>query len=411
MTSKLISASLVLLVAAAAQAGVGDLTDIVCQPSQAISAQALGAYGQAAFGKPAADSGTVNPHAMVATLRAKSLTVKAAIDSRKADENTPNVIRLDFTGKGKFGADAVVALKAPIGIRPQGYFNGSFGPATLQVQRGDKTIPVIVEGEYYKSGGYRHVQLRLGRARQGRCAFGEKVCAVRLLDGNSNLTVGDAARAQRSARTGAVLFAGADTMLIDTGDGTFTDARSVRKVFCGQPVLLDGVWYEVRISPDEKKISAAKADVKTARIRIDHDAWQGILLGKEHVLSLAGGKEPVEVPADDYVIAQYRQTIKDARGRPGELQRSDREAQMGKAKVFEVPAGKTTEIAIGSPMTAGLAVRQSAREVVFALDLKDASGATIDWLTVPGGRRPNAPTIRVLDSSDKLIHAGKMEYG
>lgn len=396
MTSKLISASLLLLVSAAAQAGppssvrladVGDLTDVVCQPGQAISAQSLFAWSQRGFGKPSADSSTVNPHAMVATFRTKSLTIKAAIDSRKADENAPNVVRFDCTGKGKFGADAVVALRVPVRIRSQGYFRGTFGPATLQVERGDKTLPVTVQGNYYKSDSHRQMRLNLGRGKQGRCAFGKKVCAVRLVDGNNNLAVGDAARAQRLACAGRFFLDG-DTLLIDTGDGTFTDANSVRKVFCGQPVLLGGVWYEVKISPDEMKISAAKADVKAARIKIDHDSWQGIWLGEEHVLSLAGGREPLDVPAGNYVIAQYRETVKHAGGRAGELRRGDREARMGKAKVFEVPAGKTTEIAIGSPMTAGLAVRQSQREVNFSLDLKDASGATIDGVTGRGGAGP-----------------------
>ena len=98
----------VLLAASAVCADVGDLTPIDCGPEHALLQQYLYVLPQQ-FAKPAADSGTVSPRAVVATLsggsqHAGATTIKVAIDSTEPNAKVPNVLRLDFTGKGKFSS-------------------------------------------------------------------------------------------------------------------------------------------------------------------------------------------------------------------------------------------------------------------------------------------------------------------
>ncbi|HET6428630.1 MAG TPA: hypothetical protein VFJ30_09485 [Phycisphaerae bacterium] len=401
---------MLLVAVSAAHGGVGDLTPVAIQPGEALSSQPLYA-SQGEFGKPAADCGTVNPHAVVATMRSGRLTIQAAVDSTQADAKAPDVVRLDFTGEGKFGDGCAVPLKAAREGSQTGRFQARFGPATVRIRRGEQMVPVIVSGEYYKSGSYRRLTLSVGAAVEGACRFGGKTYKVRVIDGDNNVGFGDAAEAAMRAGKLRALAPG-DTLAIDTGDGTFQ--RSVIQSLYGQPVLVDGQWYDVRVSQDGAKIAAEPVPVEAGRIRIDHPRWKARLVGAKHILCLTGGKDPIPVPADRYVFLDYTEFGLDADGEAAQLMCRGREAYSGTAKAFDVPAGSTTEIVVGSPLTATIDVQhRSGSDYSLSLKLLDASGARVDGLTVPSLRsgRPDPPKVDILNAGGERVYSSTLEYG
>jgi len=247
--------------------------------------------------------------------------------------------------------------------------------------------------------------LSLGVAAQADCRFGAKTYPVQIIDGNSNLRLGDGVRTARGG-----IAPRADTIAVDLGDGKFDSNKTVQRTFYGQCVFVDGVWYDVKISEDGTKIEAEALAVKTGRLKIDHDEYGLTLVGDKHVLRLSGAREPIPVPADRYRLIEYRQYAGDAATGKGVLQCRAGPSGAG-AKTIEVLPGKLTELKIGTPMTASLQVRQSGSVVGFSLVLVDAAGMTVGSLTIPQRGLPPAPQIKILDQAGKLVHSGKMRYG
>ena len=391
------------------QADLGDLNPVAVPPNQAMMARPLMAQGNN-FAKCRAGDGTVNKHAIVATFKSGPFVIKAAIDSRSPDAPVSDLVRFDFTGKGRFDDKLVVPLKMNRSRRGSSE-NGTFGPATLDVRRNGRTVPVTVRGRYHKQPSFRYMQISLGSGVEGICAFGDKKYTVRIIDGNSNLRVGDPVkRGGRGRRAGGVMAG--DTVVVDVGQGDFKNRDKTRRCLFGQPVLVDDTWYKVALSPNRSKVLAAPLGVRTGMIKIAHERWSATLVGKKFVLSLTGNAAPIAVPSDLYRITNYREfALGDGRGPRGVLGCSgNRELATRKGKVFKVVAGRTNEITIGSPLTASIRAAQQGRQVNLSLNLVDASGATVDELSGPKGRPP-PPAIEILDARGVTVHTGKLEYG
>ena len=394
---------MVLVLAGSLCAAVGDLTPVAVEADPAMSDVSF--VGQHdSFAKRKAGDGTVNEHAMITTLRRSDgargmgFSVKVAIDSRSADAKSPDVIRFDWTGKGKFG-DNLVPLKA---LTTKGSFNARVGPATVEATIGGKTFPVHVAGSYYKSGTFRYIRLRFGTGLEGSCRFGDKVLRVRIVDGNGNLRCGDPALPNVKSGKPRGILPG-DLLRIDGGKGAQT-------VFYGQRVQVDGTWYAVKVAHEKRKIAAAAVDVKTGRVRVRHEKWSATLVGTNHLLKLSGGSEAIDVPVDQYVVVDYDERRPEANDQ-ARLVCYGREARLGRAKLFDVAAGKVTELAIGSQLIGSVKVSTVGRTRRLSLVLTDQSGATVGSLSASNGRRPPAPQVKIYDSSGAIVHTGKMEYG
>jgi len=275
-----------------------------------------------------------------------------------------------------------------------------------------------VHGSYYKEPTYRGLQVYLGTALAGRCAFGRQVSAVRLIDDNCNLALGDATKVSykdgKIANLSLTRGLDADTLAVDTGDGTFKKGP-VQTSLCGQPVLVNGAWYEVKVSPDGTKISAAPTGAKSGWIRFAHRTTGAVLLGTKAVFEVSDSQKPVAVPADRYLIARYQMSLEaDRPDRP----RPTMTAEMG--KLFDVPAGETLTAPIGPPLTASVEVSHgfggilgSSKAVVLSLSLVDAGGAKVSYLHLPGGKygRPAPPKVTIHDANGKEVYTCTMEYG
>jgi hypothetical protein len=94
----------------------------------------------------------------------------------------------------------------------------------------------------------------------------------------------------------------------------------------------------------------------------------------------------------------------DKRGRTWEYRGRDRQR-----RGFEVRSGETHEIAFGPPLT--LSVEASGGPTVaLSFVITGSGGERCNGISVDG-RRPPAPTFRIVSADGKAVHTGEFHFG
>ena len=401
------------IVPCAVGAVAGEVTPVACDPSSALGYQEWMAAASIPA-SPAKGRGTVHPKAIMLSVRSCGVQLKIAVDWVKPDAKAPDTLRLDFTGKGKFGGAPAVGLKSATPSPAKDTLRTTFGPQTVQAALLGGTIPVVVRGRYltgkFRGRFYRNLMLKIGTGIEGKGRFGKRVLPVRIIDGNENLKLGDAWRIERQ---GAVAVKG-DTLAIDLGDGSFT--KDVIKGCYGSPIKVNGAWYSVSLAANGKTLTVEPADVKMGKLHIKHLKWACRLVGEKHTLHVSGGSEPVAVPAGKYMVTKY--TEWGPAGPDGKRalltygnEFSSRTVALGTATVT-VEAGKTAGLNVGSPLTGSVtATHRADNTIVLKMVLLDAAGRKIDYLCLADGSRPGKPKITVRNADGKVVYTCSLEYG
>lgn len=391
-------AAMILVLATSSYGAVGDL---VAKPND------FGRYGGSILQmqsdetpKPApAGCGTVHPKAQIITLSGSESPVVVAWDADKADEKSLNVLRIDADGTGKFTAEASVPIKWPAA---DGTGSAQIAPTTITLVRGGHKIPVSVTGFVSSSGGrMASMSLLFSTCLEGPCAFGGKAYPVRVVDTTGNFLAGDPAKVTLKDGVPVGQVRG-DMVWIDGGEGG--QLKSLGAI--GQPVLVDGKWYVVTVSADQAKVTAAPLAGPLGKIKIDADPWQATLIGTEHVLSLAGGKEPLEIPAGKYAVVTASVVKSKA-----VLTMTDYRLPQGRAEMFEVPADKTAEHFIGSPLASRVEVAMTGRTAIFSPTITDVGGRTVAVLAALAEARAKLNNqFEVRDADGKTVYSAALEF-
>ncbi len=391
------------LLAMALAAWAGELTPVACDADLALGLRPV--FVQGTGFKPGQEgSGLVSSQARVGAVSGTGWELQVAIDSSTADAKAPDVVRFDGTGKGKFAGAPTAALK--IIAEAGDLYHATFGPVDVKAAIDGKLVPMTVTGRYIKSGTYRRVDLTLGTAMQGKCNFGDRELAVRIVNGDNNFQPGNAW--QRRALGKNVAVVPGDTVAVDLGDGTF--AKDVRKACCGSPIEVGGKWYEVALSQDGKQVSAKQVELEAGMLHIDHPKWSCMLIGDKFVLPLEGGPEPVAVPAGAYVMRSYEEfSAPDDKGQRARLAVGISPAAASSKVAVE--AGKMAQIAIGSPLSATVKANKQAQQVMLSLVLTDAAGRPITGLATYDGKQPPEPQITIKDATGAQVYQNTLGYG
>ncbi len=401
--NRLIGLGLCLWLAAAAVGEVGDLTPSAeCKIKPLLSRQ-MYVYSRG-LKRPAKGAGTVWRKASVGKLEGGTGKIAVAVDATDAKAGDPNILRLDFTGKGAFGKCPTLPLT---NTNKNGTFYSRLGPSTLNVRRGAKSIPVRVGGFFYASGKNRQVRLDLNTALIGECRFGEKTYPVAVVDGDNNLRPTDPAKVVRKP-TG-VQIAGGDTVAVTCGTG---DAATVIKAFVGQPIFVDGAWYRVKIARDGSTIIAKPVARDTAHVTVSHEKWNGMITSGSSIIALKGGAGPFAVPAGRYQVVSYTETVLvDVKeGRRSAVLSCSPSKSGGMGKIQNLPAGETTELLVGSPVQVRVLAKARRRNVQLDFKMTDVAGLGIDYLLNSQEKRPT-PKVEIRDAKGKVVHSGAFEYG
>lgn len=394
--------------AVAARAADGQLVPVACPIDQVPDLRALFA-SEPDFFKPPEPKGTVNPHAVVAIVRGAPMPIAVALDSEKADAKAPDLVRLDFSGKGEFAGSPALPLKSQGGNANQLW--ATFGPTALTVQRNGKSLPVMVQGSYNRSSASRFINVQLGAALEGRLAFGAKTYAVRVIDGDGDLAFGTKPTA--AGPSGRARFVSpCDSISIDTGDGSFR--QNPIRAYYGQPVRVDGAWYEVELSPDGTQISAKPYAGELAQVRIAQEHWSATLVGDKHILKLEGSTEPIPIPADRYTVLVFEQSVPySPKGAPAGSMARLTSRPGGRVDspvpILDAVAGKTIELTLGAPLTASIAATVNLNGVRMDLSVTAAAGMVAQVLL------PNVgivtPGVEVLDAAGQRAYEGQFQFG
>lgn len=423
-------ATLVGLFAAAAQAG--ELKPVACTektlavraPYHPVVGGKLGDGTGSTASSPS--SGTVCPQAKVDKFKLGDLQFMVALDSDQSDAAKIDVIRFDFTGTGKFTKANSIKMAPAQGMTGQDYY--LFDLTTLQVPMGGKTVPLSLSGGYSSNAKNTFIYLSTCFATEGDCDFGGTNYRVRVIDADGNLKAADPGKITTN-EFGGFKQTG-DKLVVYLGDGSTTRAATeprpnssapsgsrksnhVRTAPLGQPVLVDGAWYTVSVAKGGSSISAAKVTIPAGRLHIDNESWNCTLVGLKYAYELIGGKDPVDLPADEYRILNYRQQVgpADAKGNRPSLMCSPSAVPKGQtAKLFEVAAGKTLDVLIGTPLSAKIDATVEKGDMQIALSIFDAGGYKISQLYSPGAKLA-APAVEVVDSDGKTVHRASLEYG
>lgn len=379
----------------------GEVTYVKPLAGQAVEAPNL--YGNQ-FVKADADSGAVNPHATVVKCRGMNglMPVVICVDSESAEAKEADLIRLDFTGKGKFNAEQVVPLKKASGNDQTEVW--SIGPKMLDVKQADKVVPVWVSGQYvrYNQGAQRYISLSLVSAMEADVKFGDKNHRTRIIDATGNLKFTDAGKPVMQG-TQAVWYTPGDTVVVDAGDNKF--GKGMAKSFYGQPVFVDGQWHNVTLSADGAFVSAQPVKAEMATLQVSQPSWTMKLASAKYVLQLKGDKQSLTIPAGAYSILEYDTVSPDGSRLVGGVNPA------GKSHAVDVAADRTTNLAIGAPLTAKIDAAVMGPDVQFSLNLVDVGQTKVATILGEGGKQPPAPKVTVVDGDGKTVYESTLEYG
>ncbi len=373
-------------------------------------------------GKPSVEPEGLSPKALVGDLRERTASLKVAVDYSKPDAAEPDLLYVDFTGQGKFEKASAIPLKKTTARKGIDY-EATFGPAPVKVHREGKSYLATVRGAYARLGqqsagaqdlGPRsQVALTFAAAVESKCSFGKKEYPVRLVDNSGDFRFDGKVKADRTR-----MLEGGDVVLIDTGEGTFA-GDGVIQAYYGQPVFVDGAWYELSVSPQADKLAAKPLELKAGQVLLDRERWQIVLEDQGKPLLLGGGKKSLPVPAGTYKLVYYREwSAPDPKGQRGWFLAglSQYFGSDSSPKLVTVKEGETTRLALGSPLKMQLSAEAAGDGTVrFRLDAPSTqAGLALAIITRPGGwlnDRPDPPRASVLDAAGKQVATVDLEYG
>jgi thiol-disulfide isomerase/thioredoxin len=272
------------------------------------------------------DNHTTNPHATIVTWKQARGLVKIAIDAESPEATTPDIIRIDFSGRGDFQNCPMVKLpplNTPISRR-------DFGPAVVQVTKDGETLPVWVAGWYapnWKGDGRRWFKFQYCTAVESECNFAGKIHKVRVLDTKGNLHLGDVPPSgdRFVSEEDSPWYLG-DSVVVDLGDGTFDREKGgpFAKGYLGQPFNVDGKLYNIIFSVGEplepRQLLVVPFAGPTGKLVSPQDKW-AILMVSGHCVMNCSATSGVsqEAPAGRYkVISVSCQSPREVIIRPGE---------------------------------------------------------------------------------------------
>ena len=376
----------VALLSATALAAVGDLEYAKAPPP------GRGIYVN--FAKPekietGKDIGLPTAKAVIASGAVAGIDVRVAVTG----EDEYDALRLDASGKGRFGKAAVLPMKTA--RKDAQMYLATIGPAQVTLKKDGQAVPVTVTGRYYELKGTPRLYLQFTAAAEGSCAFGETTRKVRILDASGNLAFGEA-QTDKKARGRF------DLVQIADENGKFLASALNQGTTLGQPIQVGGKCYTLSVAG--MKVSAEAMTCPMGKIAGSGEKWQLMLTGKKYTITVSGGAEPVEVPADTYRVTRCNYFADGG---------ADQAAMVSSysQKSVEVTEGNTVPVPMGLPIKVAVLAAVKKGKVTFSLKQTDAAGSRIAGILNGSGQRPAAPAIDVVDQKGAVVYTAKLEYG
>ncbi len=423
--TKLICFAAVVLAVGVGWAGGGELAPVACEPDLAVFPAVMlqgSVADKAGTGVAGLSSRAITGELI---LRAKpgstnESSIRFALDYSKEDAANPDLLLIDFNGSGKFDPAKAIALRPTKTPRKSIDYQADFGPAGASALRQGKTFPLLLRGAVLRlqqgpNTKQYMVVISIAPAIQGKCRFGQTEHTLRLIDNTGDFRF-DCKGAYDRKKPGPMGIGTGDIVLVDTTDSSF--ARPAAKAFYGQPVRLDGQWYNLTISADGNKVVAEKLDLPTGQLQTDADKWELILHHNGQLTMFVGDSAPLSIPAGQYNIVYCRRwSTPNAQGQRSWLLAMDRQFLMGKDSPSSITIApeKKLLLPIGAPLSTSMTATPKGGTVEFSLKTPTIqpglSVATVVGNSGDPYSQANQPKVRLTDANGKVIDELTMEYG
>ncbi len=244
------------------------------------------------------DNGTRSPRALVTRLTNGPLTMAVAWDAHAAGTD-PDCLRVDVTGSGQFAHAPAIPLPAP--TTKTGHAYRSLGPSEITFTINNQPVTTIARGECQFSDGVpRHVTLSLGTALLGTCQLAGKSYAVRVADGNGNLSCGDPYVLGKKDGHNDIAARG-DTLLLAPAKSPLK--TNVIKAYYGHPILVNKHWYQILLAADRAAFTVTELGNNTlGTLTAMESPWSAELIGSRYLLHFTGAPRTLTAPTDKYVV-------------------------------------------------------------------------------------------------------------
>ena len=364
---------------------------------------------------PAEGQAVLSDRAVMGKLEMPGFTLspKVAIDYSQPAAEQPDVLHIDFTGEGQFDKETAVPLHVSA-EQSSGRRQAVFGPAEFETQHDNQMFLVSVRGLHVQLGNQNHVVLTAVTAIEGECSFAGGWHAVRFVDGTGDLRFDQAGKFDSKKRRSMGPTSG-DIVIIDLEDDDFDGA--VLKAYYGQPVFVDGAWYEVTLADDRSQITATPVQVEHGMVGSGAERWAAVLECDGEAFYVAGGDELAALPVGQYKLVYFQQwSAPDTEGRQACLLAGLNESMSGRGKTITIEPGQTTRLDLGAPLTARFSARVSNnRAVEFRMDKPmTAGGLSVTLVSRDGSlwrQRPDPPKVVILNEQLQEVDVVTLEYG
>ena len=389
-------------------------------PARVVKLKARASPEQKPAGEPKYASS--NPAYFALKLGPKQAASTIVLDESGGTGTGYDRLYADANGNGSLSDDEPVRGTVR---RQSRYDSGLFGAATILVDYGERKAPWRFAAYYVtdKSAGGRGTQLSVRAVGyyEGEVSANGKTLKVAVVDADTSGCFNDAVDlAKAVVAPDGRFFVWSDRVLVDlNGDGRF-DHRGAESLACAKYLPLDGAYYKLSVAAGGQSLALTPAEVPMGSLAREGggEFSLGLLSPECGVLAVKSQGGRVALPAGTYKLTRCSVRLKSEGGAVWGASGTG----TASGKTIEVAAGKPTIAKFGPPLLVGATVRvlpEGTLEAVkpgstLRLGLK-VSGQRGELYKASalyaGGRRPPAPTVRVVGKDGTLVASGSFRYG
>ncbi len=295
--------------------------------------------------------------------------------------------------------------------RPAGRHH--FGPIALAAADAKGNAAAKMTAEWRQPG---FVFLRPAGCLSGKVRLAGKEHRVVLIDGSCNGRCNDTWSPSGEPMTS--WMGDFDIIAVDrNGNGTFDlprggpSAKALKEMEV-QPLTkalrIEETYYEVNVAADGSKIRLAKLPSECGTLDLGSKGLELMVLcdaGFDY-LELPDGK--TEVRTGEYMAILSFLSRTDAKGATWKLSGG---RGSGKLVKFEIQKGKTLKIKAGPPLVLKTDVIKQPGTVSIGFSAVGQAGEAYAGGAEKDGKRPDAPTLKILDEKGKVLAEGAFKYG